>query len=129
MPKKRRYTDLTDHPSVFRETYWGNFDADNLPDAQIVANRNAFAVEHAVTGFVGGEIPESQDRMYDHPELYRCENGYVYIVSPYDADSSVDERAAAAGMTRCSPLYHPRATTYIREFSGKREFNAWRKTH
>jgi len=67
--------------------------------------------------------------MYDHPELYRSRDGYVYIVSPYDADSGMDERAKVAGMTRYSPLYHPLAATYIKTFSNKREFTAWKKTH
>ena len=127
MTKKRCYAELTDYPSIFRETYWGNFDTENPLAPQIVANRNAFAVEHALIKFVGEEIPKSQDPIYDHPELYRSKAGYVYIVSPYDAESALDERAAAAGMTQYNQLYHPRATTYIRQFSDKREFNAWRK--
>ncbi len=129
MTKKRRYADLTAHPAIFCETSWGKLDADNRPDPQLVANRNAFAVEYGVTEFVSGGIPLSQDPMYDHPELYRCRDGYVYIVSPYYMDSETDESAATAGMTKYLQLYHPQATTYVKQFSNKWEFTAWRKTH
>lgn len=129
MKKQKCYADLTAHPKIFSKTYWGGSRCDNLPDESIVSNRNAFVAEYAVTAFAGGGTPLSGDVMFDHPELYKCKSGYVYIASPYVSDDRLDAQAMRNGFKNYKKLYALTAKTYIRHFSDKYEFNRWIKAH
>jgi len=129
MTKPKYFADLTEHPRFFSKTHWGRFPCDNLPEAEIVSNRNSFVREFDVLAFAGGSQPQSRDSMFDHPELYKCKKGYVFIVSPYDPDGRLDTLAMQNGLACYNRLYDPDAKTYIKQFSDKYEFNRWKKAH
>lgn len=126
MPE-RRFAEFTDQPRIFRECYWGNFRRP-APDPKIIEGRNAFVSEFGVTKYAGSESPPEALGIFDHCELYKCKVGYVYIISPYDADKTVDRIASEMGFDKYRNLYMPNATTYVQTFSDKHKFNRAKKT-
>ena len=123
----QQYAQFTDYPKLFKKCCWGGDDTSPPPAPCIVANRNAFVSDYGVTKYMGNDNPKSDLGMFDHCELYQCENGYVFIISPNDATPDLDACAIRHELTKYKKLYSATATTYIKTFRNKREFNLYRK--
>jgi hypothetical protein len=122
----KKFSNLTKYPTIFKNSYWGGFDAEvaSQIDDDILKNRNEFVEEFKIKTFSGDDRPASGGALFDHCELYKCEGGHIYVTSPYHEH---DEIATAKGFTRYKKLYLPDATTYIKLFESKAEFNRFIK--
>ena len=120
----RRYSDLTEYPKLFKKTYWGCFKIikDRKID-DIVINRNKFVDEFKIEKCFDAPKPKKLIRLFDHCELYKCLNSFVYITSPYGEHDQYDELAKKMGFTLYKKLYLPAAVTYFRSFANKSELN------
>ena len=95
-----------------------------MVDDCIIKGRNKLAEEFKIKSYSGNNRPTSPNVLFDHCELYKCEGGYIYIVSPY---GEYDEIATERGFTRYRKLYSLNATTYVKFFESKVEFNQFIK--
>jgi hypothetical protein len=122
----KKFSDLTERPTLFKNSYWGCFSVEKNTqiDDDIVKNRNEFSEEFKIKTYSGNDRPISRGTLFDHCELYKCESGYIYVTSPY---GEYDEIAMEKGFTRYKKLYLPDATTYIKLFESKVEFNRFLK--
>lgn len=121
----KQFSDLTNHPTLFKSSYWGCFKVENNTEMDDIArNRNEFAEEFEIESYSGSDKPVSRSPLFDHCELYRCKSGYVYVSSPYGEH---DEIATEKGFARYKKLYSPHATTYVKLFERKAEFNRFLK--
>lgn len=117
--------ELTSYPKLFAKCYWGKFreKADRI--SSIVENRNKFVSEFKIKKLADGVHPQNGLDMFDHCELYRCEEGFVYIISPYcDVEDGI---LAVFGLTRYRPLYANDAHTFFKKFESKVAFNRYLK--
>jgi len=120
-----RYSNLTEYDPIFKNSYWGNFQLKSEVDiGEIVRNRNKFAKDFSLKAYHSNPRPTQNCPLFDHCELFKCLKGYVYIVSPY---LEFDKTAEMLGLKKYLKLYADNATTYIREFSSKIEFNRFLK--
>lgn len=124
--RKKYYYEMTKYPKIFQQTYWGNFAIDLENDEierDIIKNRNKFVEEYNIKNYDKDVMPlKIISPLFDHMELYKCKEGYVYITSPYS------ENSKAAG--RCKfyeyeELYAYTAFTYIKKFKDKNEYKAF----
>ena len=118
---------LTNYERIFSKCYWGGFKiADEYKE--IVKNRNLFAEEFKIIKFVNNERVNKIHDLFDHCELYKCKEGYVYISSPYgNADTYRVEMFEMMGFSKYHKLYSNDSVTYLKKFSGKVEFNRFVK--
>lgn len=118
-----KLSDLTEHPKLYKDTYWGNFlsNNDDLNDnSPIFANRNKFAKEyklkrhtHKCTKKIEKEFSYQNTKCtFDHGEFYvDFEGNYVIVSSPYGC---YDDKYMALGWTPYHKLYSPMAYTYVK---------------
>ena len=122
----RRYSELTEYPKLFKKTYWGGFKItkDTKID-DIVINRNKFVDEFKIEKCFDAPRPKTPGpiEFFDHCELYKCVNGFVYITSPYGDHDKYDRLAKKMEFTLYKNLYLPGAVTYFRSFANKSELN------
>ena len=123
----KQYSELTKYPVIFRNCYWGRISTSYEIDDEIILNRNAFAEEFDITEYVSNEGPRNGLGIFDHCELYKCQSGYVYIISHQDAGKDHDACAQQNGFMKYMNLYKNNSSTYIQKFSDKREFNRYMK--
>ena len=123
------YRDLPNNKSLYEGTYWGNFEYDPEKKSEldiIIKNRNSFEIDFNITKYIGNERPKKDTVLkFDHCELYKCEDGFIYITSPYGSN---DKAAEEIGFEKYISLYAPNATTYLRKFASKYEFNKFIKS-
>ncbi|MDF7809664.1 hypothetical protein P4E94_19655 [Pontiellaceae bacterium B12219] len=117
--------ELTDHVKLFTKCYWGGFREEPEEMTEVVQNRNRFVSEFQVEKFVNGSRPQNGLGMFDHCELYKCTEGFVYVISPYC--EILDEVIERFGFRKYNPLYSTNAYTYLKEFETKVEFNRYLK--
>ncbi len=125
----RRYSDLTEYPKLFKKTYWGCFKI--MKDTKIddiVINRNKFVDEFKIEKCFDAPKPKTTgsielSEFFDHCELYKYVNGFVYIISPYGGHDKYDRLARKMEFTLYKKLYLPGAVTYFRSFANKSELN------
>lgn len=123
-----KYADLTENPSIFRKTYWGNFDAQDS-DEEIIRNRDRFVRDYWVTKYV--EPPNlyftDKPEGFDHMEFYRTADGEILVLtSPYS--QTADDSLRGAGFSRMPyRLYATNAVTYVRRFRNLASAKAWAK--
>jgi len=117
------YAERTSFPKIFSKCYWGAFRDKPKEMSEIVENRNRFATEFKIEKFMNGSRPQYGLGMFDHCELYKCEEGFVYIISPYSEIE--DEVLERFGFSKHSILYSATAWTYLKEFKTKVEFNRY----
>lgn len=124
--EKIKFASLTKFHKIFSKSYWGNFEFDeNEKDIKsIVESRNKFGAEFKIIKFICNDRPSKREDIFDHCELYKCDLGLIYIISPYLEN---DALAKKYGFTRYDKLYHKNATTYYRKFNKKTDFNRFIK--
>ena len=113
--------DATDHPKLFRQTYWGNFAlGDEVITPDIYANRNKLVQEWKLTRAVEAFIPRPAlpPRCdFDHPEVYRDrDGGIVLVVSNYNGPPP-----RALGMQHVDQVYSTATQSYLRRFDSIKE--------
>jgi len=116
---------MTNNPKLWR-CYWGNFDAERNAETitrEIYRNRNKFALCYGLKP-TAARIPmelhdlDNDSCEHDHEELYLTrDNRLILIVSNYNTGPH-----PLLGMTRTLDLYSTSCKTFIRKFSGLREF-------
>ncbi|MDA3838638.1 MAG: hypothetical protein PF574_06620 [Candidatus Delongbacteria bacterium] len=117
----KKIASLTMYERIYKKTYWGKFTIDNFENVEeLVENRNDFANFHKITNFVSNESPKYPIVLFDHCELYKSFEGYVYVVSPYQ---KLDDLAKKLSMDKYEILYADNTFTYIKTFKNKVEFN------
>lgn len=91
------YSDLTQYPQLYENTYWGNFKAGKgYPNSDIVNNRNEVAEQYsllknimprpAYLQYLLDDLRSCENKYLDHVETYEIPNKKVMIiVSPYRA--------------------------------------------
>ena len=103
--------EATEHPDLYKKTYWGNFEHDPM-DTVTINNRNKFA--QSVTGHHNYRIIGEGDYrwLFDHFEIYTHELGYIVVVSPY---KSVENQSylTELGFVEFNRLYSEFCNTYI----------------
>jgi hypothetical protein len=112
-----KYYKLTNYPRLFKNTYWGQFDADNgLLSQSIIKNRNDFVddyeinekVKHTKTvrKFLHHFTPKG---FIDHLEIYKnTHNDYVILTSPYQWKEECPKY-----FCQIDRLYNVEALTYV----------------
>lgn len=120
----------TNHPNLFKETYWGNFPYDPVkyPDHDAcIKNRNDFVELFSIKEF-NDSLKKIYGRQHlygiDHQEYYRTTDGkWVYVNSTYTvANPAMDE----LGLVEIPTLYGARAKTYVIVFNTWQERSKWR---
>jgi len=125
---ERKIASLTKYEKIFKKTYWGNFTLNNFEKVdELINNRNDFAYNYNLVKYVSKEKPTYAIKLFDHCELYKCKNGYVYIVSPYNYKNHAQDADKFMMMKYCK-LYADDALTYIKIFQNKVEFNRYMRT-
>lgn len=122
--------EMTKYPRIFKYTYWGSFDAkDDELKSGIFENRNEFVKKYDVKKLANcpilGNKPEKHT-LFDHCELYKTNDGFVLITSPYVGDDSekfVTDKLCNLGFEVLPPLYHPSAKTFLKKFAKKTDVN------
>jgi|SRR5690625_936647 len=111
----------TSHPNIFKDTYWSGFSSEKHKlNSAIFENRDNFVDDYNIISYVNKKRPHNVYKLFDHCELYKSRDGFVYVTSPYeDASTEADEY----DFTEYSQLYNMKAKTYVREFESKVEFN------
>lgn len=105
---------------LFSKVYWYDEKCWQT-DKIIVANRIDFAIKYEIEKNCRALLPINLKRdMFDHAEFYKTKKGYIYLVSPY---GNHDNLAREYGFIRCPILYHEKASSYIKEFKNKIEYN------
>jgi hypothetical protein len=115
---------MTEYPSIFRDTYWGNFmiTASNDP---IYENRNSFVEDFRITStwmndtihqYISSLRRTSFGEFLDHVEVYRTESKRLIIVtSPYCIDeSTLHLFPTDYGFEQTSSLYLPNVLTFMK---------------
>ena len=122
-----KFFTLTNYEKIFDSCYWGQFkitDENKTETLKIAKNRNQFALEFDLVKFIDNARPNNAIGLFDHCELYKCKEGYVYIVSPYADNADVLE---SFGLQKYNKLYEKNALTYLKKFPNKVEFNRFLK--
>ncbi len=115
--------ELTKHPAIYSQTYWGNFDADkNKTQQRLIDNRNQFVIDYNIKRcLLNGRRPMCVSRylnrlasgphraLYDHVEVYEArDRAIIVIMSPYGDHGIVD------GFSQIYDLYaSDSAKTYL----------------
>ena len=110
----------TNHPELFRDTYWGSFrlarEAEITP--AIIANRNRFAEKWRIKARSHAMLPRPTvlgGEDYDHVEQYRDEAGLLVLVCSNYGDGIPPP--AILGMRKIPPLYSTDATSYAARYT------------
>lgn len=118
----RQNWEEVNQPSLYKNTYWGQnrYDDNN---SSIIENRNYFATQMGLTQCVYNKRPAyifdeidalTPLRCNDHIEVYRTDDAYVILASPY-TPAVEDKRAVLdLGWYEVVPLYSPHATTFVK---------------
>ena len=123
--------ELTNHPNIFKHTYWGSFQRSKICDIndEIIENRNRFIFFNKIKCFkmpkyisrsIYDDINGKHYNFYDHIECYRTyNNNYILICSPYE---EYDEKFHELGWQKIDKLYRQCASTYMKviEFKYKK---------
>lgn len=130
MATSKKLCDLTQHPKLFKYCYWGSFECSDRAlrlQQTTGANRDEFVKTYGVTAYVDNQLTNASfvEDLFDHSELYKCQKGYVLIVSPYSIE---DEVAARLGFTSIPSLYGDDVRTYARTFATKWEYNKFARS-
>ena len=127
MENNNKCSSLTNYEKLFSKCYWGNHNASN-EDIEIGKNRNLFVEKFKIIKYVNNERATNIHYLFDHCELYKCKEGYVYIASPYkDSESPQIEMFDKMGFSQYHNLYSMNSLTYFKKFSNKVEFNRFVK--
>ena len=129
---KKCYSDYTDYPEIFSNTYWGDFQ--NAPDEGIIKNRNNFIKDYKIKEYKFGaykgdsimlnQIGVDQTRKYAHLEYYITHDGAnIVVISPYGSQEFISENEdnvdnqyyIQRGWTKIPKLYSQDANTYIKK--------------
>ncbi len=121
----QRYYELTEHPKLFSECYWGAFrvEEQNEDLMKIVSNRNRLVQDYKIVQFVDkNKVPAyvyNHTRVgglkFDHTEFYKTEQGEWFIVnSPYGVSEADVIKLKSAGWTHIYQVYHQRAESLIK---------------
>ena len=116
------FSDMTDHPLIFKNAYWGGFETrtnqKNAGMDEVFANRNEFVREFSlvrcsrIPQYARRHAERTRDDWMDHAEFYKDSNGkYVVVVSPYKEH---DDLMFRSGWHKYKPLYAPHAHTYVK---------------
>lgn len=132
---KHKCYEMTKHPRIFKDTYWGRFDAkDDELESGIFENRNEFVEKNGITKLADCPIlgckPEKY-RLFDHCELYKTNDGFLLIASPYvgdDSENFITEKFHSFGFEVLPPLYHPSAKTFLRKFENMKQVKKFTET-
>ena len=126
--------EFTNHPNIFKNCYWGNFDKKDNSDTtnQIIENRNRFIFFNRIKCYkkmpryiystIYDDINGKLYHFYDHVECYRTyNNNYILICSPY---GEYDDKFDELGWTKIDKLYSHNASTYMKiiEYKNKKSF-------
>jgi hypothetical protein len=128
----RKLYEMTDRPDLFGGSYWGAFryhpeHFDRKADLMI-ENRNHFARHYGLVKPHGGYSIAHMFHMAfgrdaDHVEVYNGHGGSIILLnSPYCGPR---QRLLDAGMTIIPPVYHPQATSHIKEFESVKAARHW----
>ena len=126
-PAPRTAAQATNHPELFRDTYWGcsTLALDSEITPAIIANRNRFAEEWKIKARSHALLPRPTvlgGEDYDHIEQYRDADGFFVLVASNYGDGIPPP--AVLGMKRIDPLYSTNATSYAARFSTLKELRA-----
>ena len=118
---------LTNYEKIFSKTYWGYQSATDKCN-EIGKNRNLFIEEFDVVKFVDDNRVSNNLDLFDHCELYKCKEGYIYISSPsINIDYPQVEIFEKMGFSEYYKLYSTNHLTYFKKFLNKVEFNCFKK--
>lgn len=118
------FFEKTQHPKIFKDTYWGGFSVENAKYDidEFVSNRNDFVAEYGIRTYQGGGKGElsglSNLPMFDHLELYWNDGGFILVNSPY-GDKSAE--MTELGFNEVPQMYAPDAKSYVKQFSIKKD--------
>lgn len=123
---KKSYFTYTEHPEIYRETYWGCCCGDG-PNNTVLLNRNNFIRDYNIKRNVVNkpryitDIYKNKDSLtYDHMELYEThDNEYILMASPYCVVPRKEEEFKNNKFEPIYPLYTEKTNTYIRIFKKK----------
>jgi hypothetical protein len=121
------YAEQTRYNTIFKRTYWGNFQkTESLPEDEIVNNRNDFVETNDIARYYptyprylsrkfGMEYGFVQSgRFWDHIEVYTTNPGdYIVVSSPY---GNLDETVVPEEFSKIAPIYSTSATSYMAKF-------------
>jgi hypothetical protein len=131
----KKYADITEHATIYRQVYWGQFVYDrNSPDynhaefTTIIRNRNSFINDYNINNkynrrnisYFESYLRNGYSRRgykIDHTESYETIDNRILIVnSPYAV--SVEEEAMLVndGWIKIYNIYAYNATTFIKTF-------------
>lgn len=123
----RKHYERTNYPDIYRKTYWGMGERENM-DGAIIDNRNRFIRDNNIykclkgiylpkylQRMTGKKNGEYCNNMYDHVEYYKTrDNVYMIISSPYNRDVSLDDCYEKVGWKKIYNLYTMDSTTYVK---------------
>ena len=105
----------TEYPSIYENTYWGNFQCKTEPE--IIENRNKFIPDYDIKKTC--RTPKYVDKQVDiegsdHMEYYLNGSGqFVTIMSPY-TNEKIYNHFLSNGWAEIYPLYNTGYKTFIK---------------
>ena len=124
------YADLTNHPALYKNTYWGTFKANDfyrLNSDDILRNRNEFKRKFGIVrvdtsrSLLFRRDMECMD-VFDHVEIYLATGGRrILVTSPYfdgghSTKAEKEDKLVTLGLDSLPAMYCDHALTYYREF-------------
>lgn len=131
--------EMTKHPKIYINTYWGNFKSMGYIDTitntrDVIANRNDFIEDFNIKSFGGCKtiytfvdvMKRNYNRIFDHCEVYKTnDRKYVLIISPYydsnKNDSLIEDFKEEFGFNEIYTLYSTRTITMIKIIDNLKE--------
>lgn len=115
--KAKDWNELTDYPTIYSNTYWGNFSSEgqNYPDNHIIVNRNNFIRLQPGIKISKKDIQGIFPWPYcDHNELYQQGDVYILLTSPYEKGEEQLNYFREKGWAIIPPMYSENAITFIK---------------
>lgn len=115
----------TQYKNIYKKTYWGNCEYDNLGKSHesdnIINNRNVFAKTYKIKNYIfdkpkyiSEECDENKYKI-DHIEIYTTEdNKYLIVNSPYYVSEKEEQILLNNGWEKIYKLYSTSAVTFIK---------------
>ena len=143
--KNPRFSQQTDYPKLYSQTYWGAFKLDGTHHKmenmkKIFENRNAFPKEYNIKQIAKLKLldrywlymnndPDQRKYGYDHLEMYKLDDGKILILnSPYDTSQERTKMLEGDGWKKIYELYFDSAHSFIKIMTVKEIRNALKKT-